>query len=209
SLVVVEHDPQIMFEADKILDMGPGPGERGGEVVFFGSPDELKATKTLTAEYLSGRKRAGVAAWGEGRGRMLRTAPSLELLGAEEHNLKNVDVIIPLQRLVCVTGVSGSGKSTLVHDVLYAALLKVKGKPTEMAGKHRELRGHKHVAEVVMVDQSPIGKTTRSNPASYVGAWDAIRDIFARSDVSKERGYTPGTFSFNSGNGRCPTCGGN
>ncbi len=209
SLVVVEHDPQIMFEADKIMDMGPGPGERGGEIVFFGTPDELKASKTLTAEYLSGRKRAGVAAWGEGRGRMLPAAPSLELLGAEEHNLKNIDITIPLQRLVCVTGVSGSGKSTLVHDVLYAALLKAKGKPTETAGKHRELVGHKHVSEVVMVDQSPIGKTTRSNPASYVGAWDAIRDIFAKSDVSKERGYTPGTFSFNSGNGRCPTCGGN
>ncbi len=209
SLVVVEHDPQIMFEADRIMDMGPGPGERGGEIVFFGSPDELKVSKTLTAEYLSGRKRAGVPAWGEGRGRMLPAAPSLELLGAEEHNLKNFDVTIPLQRLVCVTGVSGSGKSTLVHDVLYASLLKAKGKPTEMAGRHRELRGHKHVAEVVMVDQSPIGKTTRSNPASYVGAWDAIRTIYATCDMAKERGYTPGTFSFNSGNGRCPTCGGN
>ncbi len=209
SLVVVEHDPQIMFEADRIMDMGPGPGERGGEIVFFGSPDELKASKTLTAEYLSGRKRAGVAAFGEGRGRMLPTAPSLELLGAEEHNLKNIDVTIPLQRLVCVTGVSGSGKSTLVNDVLYASLLKAKGKPTEAAGKHRELRGHKNVAEVVMVDQSPIGKTTRSNPASYVGAWDAIRNIYALSEMAKERGYTPGTFSFNAGNGRCPTCGGN
>jgi len=209
SLVVVEHDPQIMFEADKIMDMGPGPGERGGEIVFFGTPEELKASKTLTAEYLSGRKRAGVAVYGEGRGRMLPTAPSLELFGAEEHNLKNIDVSIPLQRLVCVTGVSGSGKSTLVHDVLYASLRKAKGKPTESAGKHRELRGHKHVCEVVMVDQSPIGKTTRSNPASYVGAWDAIRTIYAQSDTAKERGYTPGTFSFNSGNGRCPTCGGN
>ncbi len=209
SLVVVEHDPQIMFEADRIMDMGPGPGERGGEIVFFGSPDELKASKTLTAEYLSGRKRASVPAWGEGCGRMLPTAPSLELLGAEEHNLKNIDVTIPLRRLVCVTGVSGSGKSTLINDVLFAALLKAKGKPTEAAGKHRELRGHKNVAEVVMVDQSPIGKTTRSNPASYVGAWDAIRNIYATSAMAKERGYTPGTFSFNAGNGRCPTCGGN
>ena len=209
SLVVVEHDPQIMFEADRIMDMGPGPGERGGEIVFFGPPTELRQSKTLTAEYLSGRKRAGEAVWAEGRARMLPSAPSLEILGAEEHNLKNIDVTIPLQRLVCVTGVSGSGKSTLVHDVLYAALLKSKGKPSEMAGKHRELRGAKHVAEVVMVDQSPIGKTTRSNPASYVGAWDAIRDIYAKSDTAKERGYTAGTFSFNAGNGRCPTCGGN
>ncbi len=209
SLVVVEHDPQIMFEADRIMDMGPGPGEKGGEIVFFGPPDALKQSKTLTAEYLSGRQRAGVAAWGEGRARMLPTAPSLEVLGASEHNLKDIDVTFPLQRLVCVTGVSGSGKSTLVHDVLYAALLKSKGKPTESAGKHRELKGAKHIAEVVMVDQSPIGKTTRSNPASYVGAWDAIRNIFANSDKAKERGYTPGTFSFNAGNGRCPTCGGN
>jgi excinuclease ABC subunit A len=209
SLVVVEHDPQIMFEADKILDMGPGPGERGGEVVFFGSPEELRRSSSMTAEYLSGRKRAGAAAWGEGRARMLPPAPSLEILGAEEHNLKNIDVSIPLQRLVCMTGVSGSGKSTLMQDVLHAALLKAKGKPSEMAGRHRELRGHQHVSEVVMVDQSPIGKTTRSNPASYVGAWDAIRDLYARTDVAKERSYTAGTFSFNAGNGRCPTCGGN
>ncbi len=209
SLVVVEHEPQIMFEADRILDMGPGPGERGGEVVFFGTPDELRQSKTLTAEYLSGRRRAGVPAWGEGRGRMLPSAPSLEVLGAEEHNLKNIDVAIPLRRLVCVTGVSGSGKSTLVHDVLYAGLLKAKGKPTEAAGRHRELRGSKHVAEVVMVDQSPIGKTTRSNPASYVGAWEAIRNIYATCETAKERGYTAGTFSFNAGNGRCATCGGN
>ena len=209
SLVVVEHDPQIMFEADQILDMGPGPGERGGEVVFFGTPDALRGSKTLTADYLSGRRRAGVAAWGEGRGRMLPSAPSLEILGAEEHNLRNIDVTIPLQRLVCITGVSGSGKSTLVQDVLYAGLLKAKGRPTETAGRHRELRGHRHVAEVVMVDQSPIGKTTRSNPASYVGAWDAIRSIYATSEMAKERGYTAGTFSFNAGNGRCATCGGN
>ena len=209
SLVVVEHDPQIMFEADRILDMGPGPGERGGEVVFFGDPEELKRSKTLTAEYLSGRRRAGAAVWGEGRARMLPPAPSLEILGAEEHNLKNIDVTLPLQRLVCVTGVSGSGKSTLMQDVLYAALLKAKGKPSEAAGRHRELRGHQHVSEVVMVDQTPIGKTTRSNPASYVGAWDAIRDLYAKTEVARERGYTAGTFSFNAGNGRCPTCGGN
>ncbi|MBL8502487.1 MAG: excinuclease ABC subunit UvrA [Rhodocyclaceae bacterium] len=224
SLVVVEHDPQIMHEADRLLDMGPGPGERGGEVVFFGAPQSMRAAKTLTAEYLSGRKRAdgsspspqpspprgeGVSApsprtRGEGRGE-----GQLEILGAAEHNLKDIDVVLPLNRLVCVTGVSGSGKSTLVQDVLYAALRKHKGKPTEAPGKHRALRGFEHIAEVAMVDQSPIGKTTRSNPASYVGAFDPIRNLFAKDEVSKERGYTPGTFSFNSGNGRCPTCGGN
>jgi excinuclease ABC subunit A len=206
SLVVVEHDPQIMFAADRILDMGPGPGERGGEIVFFGKPDELKATKTLTAEYLSGRKHADAGAL---RSPVAAKTPKLELLGAAEHNLKNIDVGIPLQRLVCITGVSGSGKSTLVQDVLYAALRKAKGKPTETPGAFRELRGHALIDDVVMVDQAPIGRTTRSNPASYVGAWDAIRNIYAKEPRAKERKYTAGTFSFNSGNGRCPTCGGN
>jgi len=205
SLVVVEHDPQIMFAADRIMDMGPGPGERGGEIVFFGTPSELKRSKTLTAEYLSGRKRAG-----SGKAAAPdRNAARLELLGAAEHNLKNIDVGIPLQYLVCITGVSGSGKSTLVQDVLYAALRKTKGKPTETPGAFRELRGHALIENVVMVDQTPIGRTTRSNPASYVGAWDAIRNIYAKEPLAKERKYTAGTFSFNSGNGRCPTCGGN
>jgi excinuclease ABC subunit A len=217
SLVVVEHDPQIMFAADRILDMGPGPGERGGNVVFSGTPDDLKRTSTLTAEYLSGRKRADVKpvkpakpgtdhGFPENRG----LSPVLiELLGAAEHNLKGIDLAIPLARLVCVTGVSGSGKSTLVQDVLYAALRKAKGKPTETPGAHGALKGHALVEDVVMVDQAPIGRTTRSNPASYVGAWDAIRNLYAKSPLAKERKYTAGTFSFNSGNGRCPACGGN
>ena len=131
------------------------------------------------------------------------------MLGAAEHNLKNVDVRIPLNRLVCVTGVSGSGKSTLVQDVLYAALLKAKGKPTETPGEHEAITGAELVTDVVMVDQSPIGRTTRSNPASYVGAFDAIRKLFVQQPLAKERSYTAGTFSFNSGNGRCPTCSGN
>jgi len=203
SLVVVEHDPQIMFAADRILDMGPGPGERGGEVVFFGSPAELKGKHTLTAEYLSGRKRA------EAPRNPRKPEKFLQVLGAAEHNLKNLDVAIPLERLVCVTGVSGSGKSTLVQDVLCAALLKAKGKPTEAPGKHRALRGEQQIGEVVMVNQSPIGKTTRSNPASYIGAFEAIRNLYAQAPLSTERKYTPGSFSFNSGNGRCPACGGN
>ncbi len=206
SLIVVEHDPQIMFAADRIMDMGPGPGERGGEVVFFGTPEELKAAPTLTADYLSGRRRAdtGVAPKPPDA-----DGSSLELFGAAEHNLKGVDVAIPLNRMVCVTGVSGSGKSTLVRDVLYAALLKAKGKPTEAPGAFRELRGAAQIDEVVLVDQTPIGRTARSNPASYVGAFDAIRQRFAAEPLAKERGYTAGTFSFNAGNGRCPTCGGN
>ncbi|MHB8666793.1 MAG: excinuclease ABC subunit UvrA, partial [Burkholderiales bacterium] len=210
SLVVVEHDPQIMFAADRILDMGPGPGERGGEVVSFGTPAELKAGPSLTAAYLSGRKRADagvVPRPPEAQG------PRLQLLGAAEHNLKNIDVAIPLARLVCITGVSGSGKSTLVQDVLHAALLKAKGRPTETPGAHRALAGAELIDDVVMVDQSPIGRTTRSNPASYVGAFDAIRALFAAAPAAKERGYSAGTFSFNSGpktgtSGRCPTCSG-
>jgi excinuclease ABC subunit A len=227
SLVVVEHDPQIMREADLLLELGPGPGTRGGEVVFFGTPQAMRGARTLTAEYLSGRRRAdGFTPFGKGGGApapgdlsaaaeippappFAKGGERLEILGAQEHNLKNIDVAIPLKRLVCVTGVSGSGKSTLVQDVLYAALCKHKGKPTEAPGKHRALRGFERIADVAMVDQTPIGKTTRSNPASYVGAFDPIRHLFAKEALAKERGYTPGTFSFNSGNGRCPSCGGN
>jgi excinuclease ABC subunit A len=203
SLVVVEHDPQIMYAADRILDMGPGPGERGGEIVYFGPAEKLAAERTLTADYLAGRKKAV-----EERA---AAAPRifLTLEGAAEHNLKNIDVRFPLERLVCITGVSGSGKSTLVQDVLYPALLKAKGRPTEAPGAHRALKGAHQVKDVVLVDQSPIGKTTRSNPASYVGAFDCIRDLFAKTPAARERGYTAGTFSFNSGNGRCPACGGN
>ena len=207
SLVVVEHDPQIMFAADRILDMGPGPGERGGEVVFFDRPATLPAqTGSLTAGYLLGRKRADA---GLERLPVSADVPRLEILGGAEHNLKHIDVSVPLNRLVCVTGVSGSGKSTLMQDVLHAALLKHFGRPTEAPGAHAGLRGVEHVSDVVMVDQTQIGRTTRSNPASYVGAFDAIRDLFARSSAAKERGYKPGMFSFNAGDGRCPACGGN
>ena len=221
SLVVVEHDPQIMLEADKLLDMGPGPGERGGEVVFFGSPAELKGASTLTAEYLSGRKRAddaipsqelrvpGVEVPNDLAKDPLRGAKMLGVRGATEHNLKGIDVDIPLRRFVCVTGVSGSGKSTLVQDILHPALRKHLGKPTETPGALRALEGTQYVNDIVFVDQSPIGRTTRSNPASYVGAFDAIRELFSKAPDSRTRGYTTGTFSFNSGNGRCPTCSGN
>ena len=207
SLVVVEHDPQVMLAADRILDLGPGPGERGGEVVFFGTPAELVATQgSLTGDYLAGR--AHVSGAKPAKKRALG-ASELRLEGASEHNLKSIDVSFPLRQLVCVTGVSGSGKSTLVHDVLYAALLRAKGKPTEAPGAYRALQGHELIGDVVLVDQAPIGRTTRSNPASYVGAFDAIRELFAREPLARERRYKPGTFSFNSGTGRCPTCGGN
>jgi excinuclease ABC subunit A len=206
SLLVVEHDPQVMLAADRILDMGPGPGERGGEVVFFGTPAEiLRDPKSLTGRYLAGKE----AVVGRAEKTELASPAYLEIFGAAEHNLKGIDVAIPLNRLVCITGVSGSGKSTLVRDVLYNALRKWFGKPADPAGAHREIRGVDLIGDVVIVDQSPIGKTTRSNPASYVGAFDAIRKLLAAEPAAKERGYTAGTFSFNSGNGRCPTCGGN
>ncbi len=205
SLVVVEHDPQVMRAADRVLDIGPGPGERGGRLVFQGTPAELMASDTLTGAYLAGRRQVEVPM---PRGVEAGT-PRIVLEGLREHNLKDIAVEIPLQRLVVVTGVSGSGKSTLVQDVLYPALCKAKGKPSETPGAHDRCLGADWIAGVAMVDQTPIGKTTRSNPASYVGAFDAIRKLFAQAPLARERGYTAGTFSFNAGHGRCPTCGGN
>ncbi|AWB35335.1 excinuclease ABC subunit UvrA [Orrella marina] len=202
TLVVVEHDPQVMVAADRIMDMGPGPGERGGQIVFDGTAQALRQADTLTGNYLGARLHIEAP-------RPLAVTdrtPRLLLEGVNAHNLKNVDVHIPLARLVCVTGVSGSGKSTLIENVLYPALLKHFGKPTESPGSYRHLLGADQIADVVMVDQSPIGKTARSNPASYVGAFDAIRKLFAQAPMARERQYTAGTFSFNSGDGRCPTC---
>ncbi len=206
TLLVVEHDPQVMLAADRILDLGPGPGEQGGELVFQGTPAQLLAAPdSLTAAYLTGRRL--VAEPREPRP-PAPGEPVLRLRGASANNLAGIDVEVPLNRLVVVTGVSGSGKSTLVEDVLYRALAKAKSRPTEAPGEHRACEGHEHIADAVLLDQSPIGRTSRSNPASYVGALDPIRKRFAATPLAKERGYTPGTFSFNSGNGRCPTCGG-
>ncbi|KQP14240.1 excinuclease ABC subunit UvrA [Pseudorhodoferax sp. Leaf267] len=204
TLVVVEHDPAVMFAADRMIDMGPGPGERGGNIVFDGTTAELRQAHTLTGDYLGGRKQIGLGQ----RRAVGDNTPRLILEGAREHNLQNVSVEIPLQRLVCVTGVSGSGKSTLIQDVLAPALVRHFGRATESPGKHDRLLGADHLGDVVYVDQSPIGKTARSNPASYVGAWDAIRALFADAPLARQRSYTASKFSFNSGDGRCPTCGG-
>ncbi|MFL6571233.1 MAG: excinuclease ABC subunit UvrA, partial [Burkholderiales bacterium] len=215
SLVVVEHDPQIMLAADRLLDLGPGAGERGGEIVAFDTPEAVRANpKSLTGQYLSGAKIVAPRAPPpkpdtETKARMVPAQRAIKLRGVTQHNLKNIDVEFPLRRLVCITGVSGSGKSTLIEDVLYKALRKAKGQPSEAPGAFDRLEGAEQVDDVVMIDQSSIGRTTRSNPASYVGAFDVVRELFASEPVARARKYTPGTFSFNSGTGRCPTCSGN
>ena len=204
TLVVVEHDPAVMLAADRLIDMGPGPGERGGQIVFDGTPEAARSANTLTGAYLGARKQVSI-----GFRRLVQiSTPKLVLEGAREHNLQGVSVQLPLQRLVVVTGVSGSGKSTLIQDVLYPALARQFGKPTETPGAHDRLLGAEQLSDAVFVDQSPIGKTARSNPASYVGAFDELRKLFADSALARERSYSAGTFSFNAGDGRCPTCGG-
>jgi excinuclease ABC subunit A len=204
TLVVVEHDPAVMLAADRLIDMGPGPGERGGQIVFDGLPSDARKADTLTGAYLGARKHVS----GGIKRLVVESTPRLVLEGAREHNLKNITIEFPLQRLVAVTGVSGSGKSTLMQDVLYPALARQFGKATETPGMHERLLGADWLADAVFVDQSPIGKTARSNPASYVGAFDALRALFAEAPLARERNYSAGMFSFNAGDGRCPTCGG-
>ncbi|MCK6424404.1 MAG: excinuclease ABC subunit UvrA [Burkholderiaceae bacterium] len=204
TLVVVEHDPAVMLAADRVIDLGPGPGTQGGRIVFDGTPEELKAAETLTGAYLGARRSIGL-----GLSRpVLDSTPRLILEGVREHNLRNLTVEFPLQRLVCVTGVSGSGKSTLIQDVLAPALARHFGQATESPGEFDRLLGADWLSDAVFVDQSPIGKTARSNPASFVGAFDAVRELFAALPAARERSYSAGMFSFNAGDGRCPTCGG-
>jgi len=206
SLIVVEHDSQVILAADKIIDMGPGPGASGGKVVFYDAPAKLlNGKRTLTGDYLSGRQ--SVSSQRTRRSR--KASQFIKVVGAAENNLKNINVNFPLHKFVCVSGVSGSGKSTLVEDILYKALRKAKGKPVEPPGLHQSIDGVELIDDIVFVDQSPIGKTTRSNPLTYVGGLDNVRKLFAVHPLAVERGYKPGTFSFNSGTGRCARCGGN
>jgi len=213
SLLVVEHDPQIMRAADRLLDLGPGAGEHGGRIVSYGTPAQVAADPaSVTGAWLSGRKRLQpmlpAQRVSDGNARYHANA-AIELLGVSAHNLRNIDVRIPLRRLVCLTGVSGSGKSTLVEQVLYPALQHAKGKPGEPALAHRELRGAELIDAAVLIDQQAIGRTTRSNPVSYVGAFEEIRKLFAATADARLYRYTAGTFSFNGGTGRCPVCSGN
>ncbi|HHY51117.1 MAG TPA: excinuclease ABC subunit A, partial [Alphaproteobacteria bacterium] len=204
TLVVVEHDPQVMVAADELLEIGPGPGERGGNIVARGTPGEIAANpNSVTGPWLAGKKRIDV----DRPPRPVDDATlRLKLVGARQHNLRDLSVGFPLQRLTCLTGVSGSGKSTLIQDVLFPALAKHFGEASESPGVFDRLENVDNLRGVVMVNQSPIGKSSRSNPVSYVGAWDPIRALFAALPEAQARGYTPGTFSFNAGHGRCPTC---
>ena len=204
TLIVVEHDPQVMFAADRIIDMGPGPGQLGGSITFNGKPTKLlHSKKSLTAKYLAG----DVSATPQ-KIKRIKSVGQLALKKASGHNLQNISVKFPLNRLVVVTGPSGSGKSTLIHDTLYLGLLSEFGTPKDLPEPYQAINGLNHIDHVVMVDQSPIGKSARSNPVSYTGAFESIRKVFEKVPEAKERGYKASSFSFNSGM-RCPVCSGN
>jgi len=204
TVVVVEHDPQTMQASDWIVDVGPGAGKHGGKIVFEGTPAQLLKSHTLTGDYLSGRKKIEEGL--KSKKQKIKDQKFLEIKGAEEHNLKNIDVKIPLGKFVCVTGVSGSGKSSLVNDILARYLLKKFYRAKDEPGKHKEILGIENLNKVVLVDQSPIGRTPRSNPATYTGAFSYIRDIFTKTKEARVRGYGAGRFSFNVKGGRCEAC---
>jgi len=202
TVMVVEHDAETIETADWILDLGPGAGEHGGEVVVAGTIDEiLKHPESLTGAYLSGRLQVPVP-----ENRREGNGKSLQILGAREHNLKNIDVSIPLGKLVCITGVSGSGKSTLMIEILYKALARELNRAKTKPGDHDEIKGTENIDKIVNIDQSPIGRSPRSNPGTYTKLFDHIRDLFADLQESKIRGYDKGRFSFNVKGGRCEAC---
>jgi excinuclease ABC subunit A len=203
TLIVVEHDEDTIRAADHVVDIGPGAGEHGGHVVVSGSVDELASSKeSITGAFISGRRSIPVPK----KRRPADPARQLTVVGAKEHNLKNIDVAFPLSCLVAVTGVSGSGKSTLVNDILHAVLANRLNGARQVPGRHTRVTGTDLVDKMVGVDQSPIGRTPRSNPATYTGVFDHIRKLFAQTTEAKVRGYSPGRFSFNVKGGRCEAC---
>ena len=202
TVIVVEHDEETMMESDFIVDVGPGAGKEGGNIMFAGTPEEiLKCDTSITGQYLSGKKKIPVPAE-----RRKGNGKSLKVIGASEHNLKNIDVEFPLGRFICVTGVSGSGKSTLVNDILTNGIMKALGYVRIKTGAYKEIKGLKNIDKIIYIDQNPIGRTPRSNPATYTGVFDDIRDLFATTPDAKERGYDKGRFSFNNPGGRCEAC---
>ncbi|MFO7244663.1 MAG: ATP-binding cassette domain-containing protein, partial [Actinomycetes bacterium] len=200
-----EHDEDTIRTADWVVDIGPGAGEHGGEVVHSGTYEELLVNeRSITGAYVSGRKAIEIPA----RRRPVDPSRQVTVIGAREHNLQNIDVSFPLGVLTAVTGVSGSGKSTLVNSILYTALANELNGARQVPGRHTRIEGTHHLDKVVHVDQGPIGRTPRSNPATYTGVWDKIRKLFAETQEAKVRGYGPGRFSFNVKGGRCESCAG-
>lgn len=204
TVLVVEHDEDTMYAADQIIDIGPGAGVHGGKVIAQGTAEEIKLVpESITGQYLSGKKQILVP-----KKRRKSNGKAIEVKGATEHNLKNINVKFPLGQFICVTGVSGSGKSTLVNEILYKTVAKEIYGSNEKPGKCKEIKGLENVDKIINIDQSPIGRTPRSNPATYTGVFDVIRDIFAATQEAKMRGYDKGRFSFNIAGGRCEACSG-
>ena len=203
TLIVVEHDEDTIREADWLVDVGPRAGEYGGTVVYQGEPAGIEAVEeSLTGQYLSGKKKLAVP----DTRRAIEPERMLKVVGARENNLKGIDVEIPLGVLVCVTGVSGSGKSTAVNQILAKTLANKLNRARQVPGRAKRVEGVEHLDKLVQVDQSPIGRTPRSNPATYTGVFDKIRNLFAETQEAKVRGYKPGRFSFNVKGGRCEAC---
>ncbi len=204
TVLVVEHDEDTMYAADQIIDIGPGAGVHGGNVMAQGTAEEIKLVpESITGQYLSGKKKILVP-----KKRRKSNGKSIEIRGATEHNLKNINVKIPLGQFICITGVSGSGKSTLVNEILYKTIARDLNGSNEKPGKCKEVKGLENIDKIINIDQSPIGRTPRSNPATYTGVFDVIRDLFAGTNEAKMRGYDKGRFSFNVTGGRCEACNG-
>ncbi len=204
TLIVVEHDEDTMYAADQIIDIGPGAGVHGGNVMAQGTAEEIKqVASSITGQYLSGRKKIAIP-----KKRRKSNGKAIEVIGASENNLKNINVKFPLGVFTCITGVSGSGKSTLINEVLYKTIAKELNGSNEKPGKCKCVKGLENIDKIINIDQSPIGRTPRSNPATYTGVFDSIREIFATTNEAKLRGYEKGRFSFNMPGGRCEACNG-